>query len=573
MKWKDKLSVVLIILLLSSLVLLHFANDISNDQFDKPEKRITAVSQGFNIDLQVTDNRITAPNHAYVQDTITITAQVANNGTTQATEVVAIGYLEMGENRTEINRTSLFTLGANGTMDIELSWVIPIDTEPGVYNLVIDVIDQFFGIDTNPDDNEASASITIDPIVEAELSIRGTFSYPGRFLEITSTIYNNKFEKINTSLIFYYYPASGNISDSKEIGVKYLDINPRSNNSVTISWKINESLAAGSYNVWVSVSNFSTSASISFRLLENPDTSKTPVYLQLWFIVGLVALIIFFLTIILSLIGVIPQDRLPIQPALVVMALVIMIIALIGNYFDPSVHLIGPQDIAGMVIIHPITALTAGFLVAGGLEAAGAFAAAADALGRIEKLQFKGKTIFGFTGTVVILTNVPTLIAMPCGRILGAALMPAALFFGYRVAKSTGDARMVGVVVFPFIVNAAASCGPSPLGGIGTIGEGMSKMPIGSFTAAQSTGIMICTGVCAMFMRFITPMRPADLSDEDIKRENEANKLSAEEKLSQQLGKTESKKEEASSNPGGEKSEKDNRITRKEDTGKTEKKS
>jgi hypothetical protein len=51
----------------------------------------------------------------------------------------------------------------------------------------------------------------------------------------------------------------------------------------------------------------------------------------------------------------------------------------------------------------------------------------------------------------------------------------------------------------------------------------MSKMPIGSFTAAQSTGIMICTGVCALFMRFITPMRPADLSDEDIKREKEVN--------------------------------------------------
>ena len=180
-----------------------------------------------------------------------------------------------------------------------------------------------------------------------------------------------------------------------------------------------------------------------------------------------------------------------------------------------------------MVIIHPITALTAGFLVAGGLEAAGAFAAAADALGRIEKLKFKGKTIFGFTGTVVILTNIPTLIAMPCGRILGAALMPAALFFGYRVAKAMGDARMVGVVVFPFIVNAAASCGPSPLGGIGTIGEGLSKMPIGSFTTAQSTGIMICTGVCALFMRYITFMRPADLSDEDIRREMEANKKAA----------------------------------------------
>ena len=38
---------------------------------------------------------------------------------------------------------------------------------------------------------------------------------------------------------------------------------------------------------------------------------------------------------------------------------------------------------------------------------------------------------------------------------------------------------------------------------------------------------MICTGVCALFMRFITPMRPADLSDEDIKKELEAEKKTA----------------------------------------------
>jgi hypothetical protein len=299
----------------------------------------------------------------------------------------------------------------------------------------------------------------------------------------------------------------------------------KSSASNSFRWDIPETLGVGGYIVWANVSEPGflkyVNTSITIKMIEQPDTSKSPIYTELWFIIGLIALIVFFLTIIFSLIGIIPQDRLPIQPALVVMALVIMILAFVGNILDPSVHLIGAQDIAGMVIIHPITALTAGFLVAGGLEAAGAFAAAADALSRIEKLQFKGKTIFGFTGTVVILTNIPTLIAMPCGRILGAALMPAALFFGYRVAKAMGDARMVGVVIFPFIVNAAASCGPSPLGGIGTIGEGLSKMPIGSFTTAQSTGIMICTGVCALFMRYITFMRPADLSDEDIRREKE----------------------------------------------------
>ena len=201
------------------------------------------------------------------------------------------------------------------------------------------------------------------------------------------------------------------------------------------------------------------------------------------------------------------------------MALIITVIALIGHAISPRIMLIGPQDLAGMIIIHPITALTAGFLVAGALEAAGAFTAAIDGLGRLEKLKIKGYTVFGIGGTVVILTNIPTIIAMPCGRILAAALMPAALFFGYRVAKTLGDSRMVGVVVFAFIVNAAASCGPSPLGGIGTIGEGMAGLPIGSFTTAQSTGIMMATGVCAMIMRYVTPLRPSDLSDDDLQQE------------------------------------------------------
>jgi hypothetical protein len=244
--------------------------------------------------------------------------------------------------------------------------------------------------------------------------------------------------------------------------------------------------------------------------------------MELWFIIGLIALILFFTVIVASLLGFIPQDRLPIQSALVLTAFIIAILAFIGNILDPSIHQIGYIDLIGMIIIHPITALAAGFLAAGALEIAGAFDAAADALTRLEQLKVKGVAVFGMTGTVVLLVNLPTIIAMPCGRILAAALMPAALGLGYKVARRLGDPRMVGVIVFAFIVNAAASCGPSPLGGIGLLGEGLAKLPLASLSDPQQIGIIIATGVCALVMKFVTPLFPADMKKEDIKKKDEA---------------------------------------------------
>jgi hypothetical protein len=243
--------------------------------------------------------------------------------------------------------------------------------------------------------------------------------------------------------------------------------------------------------------------------------------MELWFLIGLIALILFFAVIVASLLGFIPQDRLPIQSALVLMTFVITVLAFIGNLLDPSITLIGFNDLIGQIIVHPITALAAGFLAAGALEVAGGFDAAADALTRLEQLKIRGVVVFGIPGTVMLLINLPTIIAMPCGRILAAALMPAALGLGYKVARRMGDPKMVGVIVFAFIVNAAASCGPSPLGGIGLLGEGLAKLPLASLSDPQQTGIIIATGVCALVMKYITPLFPADMKPEDIKKKDE----------------------------------------------------
>lgn len=537
MKFKinKKISIGIILLLIVSLILLNLNFPSSPPRQSDSDEPIAAVAQGFNfVDLNITEESIVlSTDSAKPGDSVKIDITVANKGTVSAIFDATI-YFQKDANRSVIETLIDRLVADNSTLRVESTWKVPANLDMGMYSIVVVLNVTNLAGDVNPQNNEASTSIIIkstDLDTTLEIETNRPYSYPGKRLRILAKLTNNEASAISAKLTFYYYLANDTILNSTIIENMTIDAAPQTTEENEFVWNLSENISLGRYILWAEVVEPDylgyVSDNVAFKIIEFPDTTKTPTYMQLWFIIGLIALIIFFLTIIFSLIGVIPQDRLPIQPALVVMALVIMIIALIGHYLEPAVHQIGAQDIAGMVIIHPITALTAGFLVAGGLEAAGAFAAAADALGRIEKLKFKGKTIFGFVGTVVILTNIPTLIAMPCGRILGAALMPAALFFGYRVARTMGDARMVGVVVFPFIVNAAASCGPSPLGGIGTIGEGLSKMPIGSFTTAQSTGIMICTGVCALFMRYITFMRPADLSDEDIKKEIEAEKAGA----------------------------------------------
>lgn len=247
--------------------------------------------------------------------------------------------------------------------------------------------------------------------------------------------------------------------------------------------------------------------------------------------IGTISLLLFFGVIIASVLGVIPQDRLPVQPALLLTTFIIMGLAYIGSTYDDSVALFNLSQLSATIIIHPITALIAGFLVAGALEAAGAFEAAADGLQRLEAIKFKsGAPVFGIVGVVVLLVNVPTIIAMPCGRILAAALMPAALFFGVRVARSFMIPGLVSVVVFAFIVNAAASCGPSLIGGIGTIGEGLARLEPGALSDAQQIGIILATGVCALVMRFVTYSVPPDLAEEEAEREAAERRAAEKEK-------------------------------------------
>jgi len=119
----------------------------------------------------------------------------------------------------------------------------------------------------------------------------------------------------------------------------------------------------------------------------------------------------------------------------------------------------------------------------------------------MEILLFLAKnTPLGFVGVVVILANLPTILPMPCGRIIAMALLPGVLLFGLKISEVTGYEWVTPIILISFILNAAASCGPSPLGGIGGIGEGNLGTAIGASGKPQQVAIMIGTGVAALLV-------------------------------------------------------------------------
>jgi hypothetical protein len=210
-------------------------------------------------------------------------------------------------------------------------------------------------------------------------------------------------------------------------------------------------------------------------------------------VLGVIALILFIGILVASIRGWIPQDKFTLQSLLVLGTIVLLILALIfGETFRPG-------QLLAVTILHPITATIAGFLLAGAVEASGGFAATSHVLSKL------GKTLLGQAGVVVLLVNIPSIFAMPCGRVWAAALIPVAVMFGADLAGKRDNPGLVAVIVFGLIINAAASCGPSPLGGIGMMGEGTAGFDIHIFSNPQQLAIMVITvlamGAVSLFSR------------------------------------------------------------------------
>jgi len=211
-------------------------------------------------------------------------------------------------------------------------------------------------------------------------------------------------------------------------------------------------------------------------------------------LVGYISLGIFLIALIGAVFGLFGKT--PITTVLLVATIVIMLLARL------SIR----QVIAG-IILHPITALVAGFLMAGSLAVSGGFGALSDLLIWLSEFQIAGIGL-GVAGMIALFVQIETIMPMPCGRILAAALLPIVVAMGpaseWVQASGLLTYNQLAIVLAAFIVNAAASCGPSPIGGIGTISEGMVRSEIGYLRSAQSYGILVgMTPLAAVVMRFL----------------------------------------------------------------------
>lgn len=208
----------------------------------------------------------------------------------------------------------------------------------------------------------------------------------------------------------------------------------------------------------------------------------------------------------------------PVQTVLVVVSLICLVLGAVFRFFSEGwvgVILL-PNEMIGGIILHPITALLAGLFLAGALTASGGF----DVLKvLINKLQ---KTPIGLAGTLVILIQLPVIASLPCGRIIAAALLPLLFAFGFEGGMGLLTRSQLIVLIGSFARNAFGSCGPSPIGGVGQIGEGF----LGAFFPTASEGIlrapqafslMLGTALTALFLKFITmKLYPEGVSLRDL---------------------------------------------------------
>ena len=219
-------------------------------------------------------------------------------------------------------------------------------------------------------------------------------------------------------------------------------------------------------------------------------------------ILGYLTLIIFLGLMLLTLFGYI---RTPVQTVLVLSTVLCLIVGGAFRYWHSGwdAVMLLPNEFLGGIILHPITALLTGLFLAGGLKASGGF----EALKVI--LRYLRRSPIGLVGTLVILINLPVISSLPCGRILAAALLPLLFTFGFEGGLGLLTKSQLIVLIGAFTRNAMGSCGPSPIGGVGQIGEGF----LGSFFATASDGIlrapqafslMLGTAIVALFLKVVS---------------------------------------------------------------------
>ncbi len=237
-------------------------------------------------------------------------------------------------------------------------------------------------------------------------------------------------------------------------------------------------------------------------------------------LLGLFTFVLFFGIILLTIFR---KINLPIQTVLFLSTILIFIVGFVFRLFFSAEGkleaLLLPNEMLRGVIIHPITAMLAGFFLAGALNASGGF----DAIRVIlEKLR---KSPLGLAGTLVIICHLPLLVQLPCGRIIAAALLPLLFSFGSQGMGLLSKTQLI-VFVGAFSRSAWGTCGPSPIGGVAQMGEGFlgahySTAANGILRAPQSLSLILATGFMALFLKLITvKMYPKGTSLSDERKED-----------------------------------------------------
>ena len=204
---------------------------------------------------------------------------------------------------------------------------------------------------------------------------------------------------------------------------------------------------------------------------------------------GYITLTIFVVTMVLTLFK---KINLPVQTVLVLVSLVCLVFGAVVRWVveGPNSAILLPNEMIGGIILHPITALLGGLFLAGALTATNGFDALKVIINKLEK------TPIGLVGTLVIIINLPVIASLPCGRIIAAALLPLLFAFGYEGGMGLLTKTQLVVLIGAFTRNAMGSCGPSPIGGVGQIGEGF----LGAFFPTASDGILRSPQAFSLFI-------------------------------------------------------------------------
>jgi hypothetical protein len=200
---------------------------------------------------------------------------------------------------------------------------------------------------------------------------------------------------------------------------------------------------------------------------------------------GYLALVIFVISLLIAIFQ--PLGKMPVQSVLVAGAILMVLVCRIRL-----------NDLLEGIILLPVTAMAAGFLAAGALAATDGFKALGQILNSLVSVQF-----LGVAGMLAIFVQFQTILPLSCARILTAALVPVLYHFGPAQYDFLNWSQLA-VVMAAYIINATTSCGPSPLGGGGMMGEGTMRAETGFIKGAYTFASMaIMAPVAAIFMKFL----------------------------------------------------------------------